>query len=161
VELDIASSTDAANAVRRIRGSLVAGGLGEHAETFIVQEMVQDGVEMMVGVTHDPMFGPLLVVGCGGSLVELIQDANTRITPVTDVDVHEMVSTLRTYRLLTGYRGSEPLDVGAVKDLLYRVNSLVEVVPELLEMDLNPVFARPTGAVAVDLRVAIQVPGDR
>ncbi|MFW2382361.1 MAG: GNAT family N-acetyltransferase [Acidimicrobiales bacterium] len=161
VELDITSSTGAADAVKRIRDSLVAGGLAEHAESFIVQEMVEDGVEMMVGVTHDPMFGPLLVVGCGGSLVELIQDANTRITPVTDVDVHEMVSTLRTYRLLTGYRGSEPLDVAAVKDLLYRVNSLVEVVPELLEMDLNPVFARPTGAVAVDLRVALQVPNDR
>lgn len=135
--------------------------MAEHAESFIVQEMVDDGVEMMVGVTHDPFFGPLIVVGCGGSLVELIQDSNTRITPLTDVDVDEMVTTLRTYPLLTGYRGSEPLDVGAVKDLLYRVNSLVEVVPELLEIDLNPVFARPEGAVAVDLRVSLQVPQNR
>ena len=107
--------------MRGIRQRLIAAGLAEHANDFIVQEMVSDGVEMMVGVTHDRLFGPLVVVGCGGSLVELIRDVNMRITPLTDVDVHEMLTTLRTYPLLTGFRGSEPLDVEAVKDLLYRV----------------------------------------
>ncbi|NNF53972.1 MAG: GNAT family N-acetyltransferase [Acidimicrobiales bacterium] len=161
VQLGITSAAGAADAVRGIRQRLIAAGLAEHANDFIVQEMVSDGVEMMVGVTHDRLFGPLVVVGCGGSLVELIRDVNMRITPLTDVDVHEMLTTLRTYPLLTGFRGSEPLDVEAVKDLLYRVNSLVEAVPELAELDLNPVFAQPSGAVAVDLRVAIRAQANR
>ena len=161
VQLGITSASEAAAAVREIRERLIAADLTEHTQDFIVQEMVGDGVEMMVGVTHDRLFGPLVVVGCGGSLVELIQDVNTRITPLTDVDVEEMLTTLRTYPLLTGFRGSEPLDIGAVKDLLFRVNSLVEAVPELAELDLNPVFARPKGAVAVDLRVAIRAQANR
>lgn len=161
VQLGIASAQAAAAAVRDIRERLIAADLTEHAQDFIVQEMVGDGVEMMVGVTHDHLFGPLVVVGCGGSLVELIQDVNTRITPLTDVDVEEMLTTLRTYPLLTGFRGSEPLDIAAIKDLLFRVNSLVEAVPELAELDLNPVFARPKGAVAVDLRIAIRAQANR
>jgi acetate---CoA ligase (ADP-forming) len=108
-----------------------------------------------VGVTHDRMFGPILLAGMGGTLVELLKDVSVRIHPLTDVDVDEMLTGLRGYPLLHGYRGSDPVDVDALKALLFRVSALVEAVPELDEMDLNPVFVRRRGVAAVDARIKL------
>ena len=155
VRLGIRSPTEAATAVREIRAQLDTAGLGEHAERFVVQELATDGVEMVVGVVHDPAFGPLVMVGCGGSLVELIEDVSVRITPLSDIDVDEMLTSLRTYPLLTGFRGSPALDIDALKDLLYRVNHLIETIPEVSEMDLNPIFVHQHGLTAVDARIAV------
>ncbi len=130
------------------RGDVVAAG-------FVVQEMVGDGVEMVVGVSSDPTFGPILLAGMGGTLVELLKDVAVRIHPLTDVDVDEMLAGLRGYPLLTGYRGSDPVDVEAFKALLFRVSALVEVVPEIAELDLNPVFVRRRGVAAVDARIKL------
>jgi acetate---CoA ligase (ADP-forming) len=85
-----------------------AHDLGEHVGRYLVQEMVDGGVEMVVGVTHDPSFGPIIVTGMGGTLVELLRDVAVRITPVTDEDVHEMLDELRMAPLLRGYRGAPP-----------------------------------------------------
>ena len=161
VRLGIRSAEEAATAVREIRAQLDSAGLGEHAEHFIVQEMATDGVEVVVGVVHDPAFGPLVMVGCGGSLVELIEDVSVRITPLSDLDVDDMLTSLRTYPLLTGFRGSPALDIAALKDLLHRINHLVETIPEVAELDLNPVFVRQHGLTAVDARVAIRSPQPR
>jgi acetate---CoA ligase (ADP-forming) len=119
--------------------------------------MVGDGIEMVVGVTHDPSFGPIVMAGMGGTLVELIRDVSVRVTPLTDQDVRDMLLDLRMAPLLTGYRGSPPADVRALKDLLYRINAMVEDVPEIAELDLNPVFVRPDGrgVVAVDVRMKL------
>ena len=140
------------------RAGLEAAGLGDHAKGFLVQEMVTDGIEMVVGVSHDPSFGPLVMTGLGGTLVELIRDVSVRITPITDVDVADMLASLRMQPLLTGYRGSDAVDVDALKDLLYRVNAMVEELPEIVELDLNPVFVRREGAVAVDVRMKVSDP---
>lgn len=156
VRLGIRTPTEAATAVREIRAQLDTAGLGEHAERFVVQEMVTDGVEVVVGVVHDPAFGPLVMVGCGGSLVELIEDVSLRITPLSDIDVDEMLTSLRTYPLLTGFRGSPALDIAALRDLLYRINHLIETIPEVAEMDLNPIFVRQHGLMAVDARIAVR-----
>jgi acetate---CoA ligase (ADP-forming) len=110
---------------------------------------------MVVGVSHDPTFGPLLLAGIGGTLVELLKDVSVRIHPLTDVDVEEMLTSLRGYPLLTGYRGSRPVDVEAFKALLFRMSALVEAVPEIDEIDLNPVFVRRRGVAAVDARVKL------
>lgn len=156
VRLGVRTPSEAATAVREMRAGLSAAGLGEHAERFVVQEMVTDGVEVVVGVVHDPAFGPLVMVGCGGSMVELIEDVSLRITPLSDIDVDEMLTSLRTYPLLTGFRGSPALDIGALKDLLYRVNHLIETIPEIAEIDLNPIFVREHGLMAVDARIAVR-----
>jgi acetate---CoA ligase (ADP-forming) len=157
VVLGLDSPEAARAAVERIHGSLVEAGLEQHAGSYLVQEMVGDGVEMVVGVTHDPSFGPIILTGMGGTLVELLRDVSVRITPLTDRDVDEMLSDLRMAPLLRGYRGSAPADVRALRDLLFRINALVEDVPEVAELDLNPVFVRDDGqgVVAVDVRMKL------
>ncbi|MDX1621660.1 MAG: acetate--CoA ligase family protein, partial [Nitriliruptorales bacterium] len=142
-------------AIRDLIGRLKEEDLAEHADSFLVQEMITDGVEMMVGVSHDPSFGPLVMTGLGGTMVELVRDISVRVTPLTDRDVDEMLGGLKTEPLLRGYRGAPPMDVDALKDLLYRVNAMVEDLPEIQELDLNPVFVRPDGVAAVDVRMKV------
>ncbi len=155
--LDLADPDAVADAVASMTTRLDEAGLGTHAGSWLVQEMV-DGIEMVVGVNHDPSFGPLILTGLGGTLVELMRDVAVRITPVTDRDVDEMLDGLRMRPLLDGYRGSEPADVDALRDLLFRINAMVEDLPEITELDLNPVFVRPDGrgVVAVDVRLRVE-----
>ncbi len=156
VRLGLTRATQVAEAVRAIRSELEEAGRPDVvAAGFLVQEMVGDGVEMVVGVSHDRTFGPILMAGMGGTLVELLKDVAVRIHPLTDVDVDEMLTSLRGYRLLTGYRGSDPVDVEAFKALLFRLSAMVEVVPEIGELDLNPVFVRRRGVTAVDARIKL------
>lgn len=153
VALGLESPEGAAQAVERIRAALTAAGLGEAAAELVVQEQVHDGVEMIVGVSHDPSFGPLVMAGLGGTAVELLGDVAMRLTPLSDTDVDEMLRSLRSYRLLTGYRQSPPLDVGAFEDLLYRISAMVEGIPEIAELDLNPVFVLRDGVAVADVRL--------
>ena len=129
---------------------------GQHVEGYLVQRMVPQGVEMLVGVVHDPQFGPVVACGAGGVSAEILQDVAVRITPLTDVDADEMVRSLRTYPLLTGYRGSPKADVEALEDLILRVSSLVDNHAEIVEMDCNPVMVLARGAVIVDARVRVE-----
>jgi acyl-CoA synthetase (NDP forming) len=122
---------------------------------FVVQRMVPDGVEMFVGMTHDPVFGPVLAVGAGGTAVELTKDISVRITPITDLDASEMMRELATFPLLDGYRGTPKTDVGAIERVVLRLSALVEDHPAVSEMDLNPVIALAEGAVVVDARVHV------
>ena len=156
VRLGLRRPEQVADAVRQITGDLERAGRSDIAGAgFVVQEMVGDGVEMVVGVTHDRTFGPILLVGMGGTLVELLSDVSVRIHPLTDVDVDDMLTGLRGYPLLTGYRGSAPVDAEALKGLLFRVSAMVEDVPEIDELDLNPVFVRRRGLAAVDARIKL------
>jgi acetate---CoA ligase (ADP-forming) len=155
VALGISSPQAAADAVTAIRATLTDAGIAEHAAAFLVQEQLRDGVEMIVGVNHDPAFGPLVLVGLGGPAVEVLGDVAVRITPLSNTDVDEMLRSLRSYRLLTGYRRSPPLDVVAFAELLHRVSAMVEDIPEIAELDLNPVFVRRHGAVVADIRVRL------
>ncbi|HUH07681.1 MAG TPA: GNAT family N-acetyltransferase [Egibacteraceae bacterium] len=156
IRLGLTTPDEAAEAVRDIDAALRDAGRDDVADAgFLVQEMVGDGVEMALGVSHDRTFGPILMVGLGGTLVELLRDVSVRIHPLTDADVEEMLSSLRGFPLLTGYRGADPVDIDALKQLLFRLSALVEEVPEIDELDLNPVFIRARGAAAVDARVKL------
>ncbi len=156
VRLGLSSSAEVAEAVREITAGLEEAGREDLVDAgFLVQEMVGDGVEMVAGVSYDRTFGPILLVGMGGTLVELLKDVSVRIHPLTDVDVEEMLTSLRGYPLLTGYRGSEPVDVEALKMLLHRMSAMVEEVPEIDDVDLNPVFVRTAGIAAVDARIKL------
>jgi acyl-CoA synthetase (NDP forming) len=127
-------------------------------EGAIVQEMVAAGIEAIVGVTQDPSFGPLIMFGLGGVYVELLKDVAFRIHPLTDVDAREIVRSVQSYPLLEGWRGSDLSDTRALEDLLLRVSAMVEDLPEIAEMDLNPVkvLAQGEGCVAVDTRILLR-----
>ena len=139
--------------------------LGDAMTGAVVQPMVGAGVELILGITHDPSFGPLVVFGLGGVTAELLADRALRLVPVTDEDAHELVRSLRGSPLLFGYRGRPPVDVDALEDLILRVGLLADEVPEIAEMDLNPVVASERGVVAIDVKIrlapsAVSVPAD-
>ena len=125
---------------------------------LLVQPMVRSGVEVLIGAVQDPVFGPLIALGPGGTLAELIGDASFRLTPLTDYDAQELVRTGKAGKLLAGFRGAAPAELAAVEDLLLRVAQLAEDLPEVAELDLNPVFAGPAGCVIVDARVRVAQP---
>jgi acyl-CoA synthetase (NDP forming) len=119
--------------------------------------MISEAVEMFVGITNDPNFGPLLACGIGGALVELLRDVSVRLTPLTDADAHQMVRSLRTFPVLDGYRGEPKRDVKALEEVMLRLSQLVEDIPEVAELDLNPVMVllEGRGAVVVDARIRV------
>jgi acetyl coenzyme A synthetase (ADP forming)-like protein len=144
--------------VRAAAAEMAAAVAAESYRTdgFLVQRMVGEGVELLVGVVHDASFGPVIACGAGGTAAELLKDVAVRITPLTDVDAAEMVRSLATYPLLEGYRGAPRADVCALEDLLLRVSALVDAHPEIAELDCNPVKVLPDGAVVVDARVRVE-----
>ncbi len=130
----------------------------------LVQELIPGGHEVLIGMTQDPNFGPLVGFGLGGIYVELLKDVVFRIHPLTDVDAAEMIRETKGFRLLTGYRNTAEGDVPALEQTLLRVSGLIAAVPELVEMDLNPVkvLAPGEGVVVVDARMRLQpVPATR
>ncbi|MEZ5101359.1 MAG: GNAT family N-acetyltransferase [Thermoleophilia bacterium] len=144
VVLDVADQASARAAAAQI------------GEPVLVQPMVAHGVELLAGVVQDPVFGPLVAFGPGGVLAELVGDASFRLAPLTDVDARELVRGGRAGRLVRGFRGAEPADEDALVDILLRLSRLGEDLPELAELDLNPVLARPDGAIAVDVRIRVR-----
>ena len=120
----------------------------------LVQPMVR-GVEMFVGASFDDKFGHAIVCGSGGTLVELLRDASCRLAPLTDATAREMLDEIRGIALLRGYRGAPIADEGSLRDVVLRVSALLELCPEVVELDLNPVMVSATGATAVDARIRI------
>jgi acetyl coenzyme A synthetase (ADP forming)-like protein len=122
---------------------------------LIVQPLVRGGVELLVGAVEDPVFGPLVALGPGGTYAELIGDAGFRLAPVTDVDADELVRSGKVGKLIAGFRGNPPADAGAVIDVVLRIARLADDFPELAELDLNPVIASPDGCVVVAARIRV------
>jgi acetyl coenzyme A synthetase (ADP forming)-like protein len=157
VRLDLATPDAAAEAYRAIEAGLAERGLSAGFEGVLVQPMERGGVETIVGVVTDPTFGPLIAFGSGGVLAEALGDVAFRLHPLTDADADELIASTKVAALLRGYRGGPPADLAALRGLLLRVSRLVEDVPEIVELDLNPVLVRPTGQglVALDARVRL------
>lgn len=122
---------------------------------FLVQRMAQKGVEMLVGVVHDPQFGPVVACGAGGVQVELLRDVSVRLTPLSREDASEMIRSLKTYPLLTGFRGAPAYDVSALEEALLRMSAMVEDVPQIAELDCNPLIVLEKGVVILDARVRV------
>jgi acetyl coenzyme A synthetase (ADP forming)-like protein len=158
VILELDSTAAVAEAVRTLQTRTAA--IGSTLEDVLLQRQIRGGIEMMAGVTGDPTFGPLLVCGLGGTMVELLKDVAFRLHPVSDLDADEMLRSLRSSRLLDGYRGGATGDRLAMNALMMRLSALVEVVPELTELDLNPVkvLAPGEGAIVVDGRMRVRPP---
>ena len=155
VRLGVTTPAAAAQAARAIGADLQGAGMAELADLLLVQEQIGTGLEMIVGANRDPLLGPVVVVGLGGRLVEVLGDIAVRVAPLGDEDIIDMVQSLVAYPLLTGYRGGPLLDVEALHDVLRRVSAIAEDYPEIAEMDLNPLFVLEKGAVAADVRVRL------
>jgi acyl-CoA synthetase (NDP forming) len=121
-----------------------------------VQKMAKPGVEVIIGMTKDAQFGPVLMFGLGGILVEVLKDVAFRIVPLNKRDAHEMIKEIKGYPVLEGYRGHGPADISFLEDLLLKVSDFVDKNPEIKELDLNPIFAYKNKAVAVDARVILE-----
>jgi acyl-CoA synthetase (NDP forming) len=157
VRLDLADEAAVRRAFGEIQQRLEDAGRLDEMDGVLVQPMISDGVELMIGVTQDPLFGPLIGFGLGGIHVEILKDVCFRVTPITDRDAAEMVRSIKGYRLLEGYRGHPAADIAAIEDLLLRIARLVEEVPQIAELDLNPVITLPPGrgCQIVDARIRV------
>lgn len=157
VRLNLTSETQVREAFEAIRSRLAQMQQLDAMDGVVVQPMIAGGVEVMIGVTHDPSFGPLVAFGLGGVYVEILSDVRFRVTPLTDRDAADMIRDIKGYRLLTGYRSHPPADLPALEETLLRVSRLAEEVPEIVELDLNPVFALPPGQGCriVDARIGV------
>jgi acyl-CoA synthetase (NDP forming) len=158
VRLNLKTAADVRTAFNDIAESLRQRDQLSAMDGVFVQSMILDAVELMIGITDDPLFGPLIGFGLGGIHVEVLGDVQFRVTPLTTTDVHEMVRAIRGYRLLEGYRGHPPADVAAIEDVLLRISYMVERLPEISEMDLNPIFALAPGegCRVVDARIRVR-----
>jgi acetyl coenzyme A synthetase (ADP forming)-like protein len=157
VRLNLPNAAAVRAAFADIRARLEQAGQLDAFEGVVVQPMIAGGVEVMIGVAPDPQFGPVIAFGLGGIHVEILADVCFRVTPLTDSDAADMVRSIRGYRLLEGYRGHPAADIPALEEALLRVARLVEEVPEIRELDLNPVFALPPGqgCVIADARIRL------
>lgn len=120
-----------------------------------VQQMAKQGTEVIVGMTTDPQFGPVMMFGLGGIMVEVLKDVSFRLVPLEDKDATQMIDEIKGRPVLQGVRGQPPADIDALKSTILKVSQFVEKNPEIKELDLNPVFAYPDGAIAVDARIVV------
>ena len=150
VRVDLRTPQEVAEGYR-----MLVAGSGPRLQRVLVQPMLDGGVEVMIGVAQEPVFGPLVVFGSGDAATEVPGDHVTRLTPLTDTDAEEMIHAVHAAPLLAGDRGTPPADTAALADALLRVSRLADDLPEVSELDLNPVIARPDGVWCVDVRVRI------
>jgi acyl-CoA synthetase (NDP forming) len=157
VVLDLRAEDDVRAAYRRL-----ADRFGARLTGVLVQPMITAGTEVIIGVRDDQMFGPLVVFGLGGIATEVLADHGARLAPLTETDADTLIDSVRSAPLLHGHRGSPPADIAALRDVLMRVSRLADDLPEITELDLNPVIAQPDGVIAVDARIKLtpQVPQD-
>jgi acetyl coenzyme A synthetase (ADP forming)-like protein len=154
VRLHLRGAEQVRAAATEMRDRLAAQG--QIPSGFLIQRMAKSGVEMIVGVVHDPQFGPVVACGAGGVQVELLRDVSVRLTPLAREDASEMIRSLKTYPLLDGFRGSPVCDVAALEDGLLRVSAMVEDLPQIAELDCNPFVVQEEGAVILDARARVE-----
>jgi acyl-CoA synthetase (NDP forming) len=153
VRLGLRGSEQVSAAANEMAAALAAAG--NSPTGFLVQPMARTGVEMLVGVVHDPQFGPVVAVGAGGVQVELLRDVSVRLTPLSREDAAEMIRGLKTYPLLNGFRGGPVCEVAALEEGLVRVSAMVDAIPQIAELDCNPFIVQEHGAVILDARVRV------
>ena len=155
VKLDLKSPEEVAAAFDEIMAAARRAAPDATIDGVSVQQMARPGIEVIVGVSTDPQFGPVIMFGLGGVLVEVLKDVSFRIIPIAPRDARQMIREIKGFPLLEGYRGQDPADLAALESLLLHVSGFVEKQPEVSELDLNPVFAYKDGALAVDARIVL------
>ena len=156
VKLGLTNATQVGKAYSQIIPSVKQVYPEARIDGVSVQTMAQPGVEVIVGMSKDAQFGPVLMFGLGGILVEVLKDVSFKIVPVTRRDAREMIEEIKGYPVLQGYRGQKPASIPALEELIVKVSQFVEKNPQIKELDLNPIFAYPDKAVAVDARIILE-----
>ena len=158
VKLGVANATQVGKAYSEIMSSIKEKYPNAAIQGLAIQRMAPPGLEVIVGMSKDVQFGPVLMFGLGGILVEVLKDVSFRIVPLTRRDAAEMIREIKGYPLLEGYRGQEPADISALEELIVKVSQFVDQNPEMKELDLNPIFAYRDRAIAVDARIILETP---
>ena len=155
VRLGLESKEDVEQAFDEIMAAVKAAQPDASIEGVAVQKMAPAGIEVIVGMSKDPQFGPVMMFGLGGVFVEVLKDVAFRIVPLEPKDAREMVREIKGFAVLEGVRGQPAADLGALENLILRVSEFTEGHPEVEELDLNPVLAYSDGALAVDARIVV------
>ncbi|MEI6186710.1 MAG: acetate--CoA ligase family protein [Dehalococcoidia bacterium] len=156
VKLSIQNASQAGKAYSEILANIKKHYPKAKITGVTVQKMAKQGIEVIIGMTKDAQFGPVIMFGLGGILVEVLKDVSFRIVPMTKRDASEMIGEIKGYPILKGYRGQDPADIPFLEDLIVKVSQFVDKNPEIKELDLNPVFAYKDGALAVDARIILE-----
>ncbi len=155
VKLNLADGNAVAAAFDEIMANAKKAEPNARIKGVAVQQMAKQGTEVIVGMTTDPQFGPVMMFGLGGIMVEVLKDVSFRLVPLTDKDAGQMIGEIKGKPILDGVRGQPAADLAALRATMVKVSELVERHPEIRELDLNPVFAYPDGALAVDARIVV------
>lgn len=155
VRVGLNSAAEVQAAFEEIVAAVKAAQPDARIDGIAVQKMAPAGAEVIVGMSKDPQFGPVMMFGLGGVFVEVLKDVSFRIVPLEPKDAREMVREIKGFPVLQGVRGQPPADLEALENLILKVSAFVEAHPEIEELDLNPVFAYPDGCIAVDARIAV------
>jgi acyl-CoA synthetase (NDP forming) len=156
VQLHLHTAEDVRQAYQTILQSVATQSPGAHIEGVTVQPMASPGVEVIIGMSKDATFGPVLMFGLGGVLVEILKDVAFRLIPLSPRDAAEMIRDIKGLPLLQGYRGAPAADLAALERILLTLSDFVAQTPTIREIDLNPVYAYAQGALAVDARIILE-----
>jgi len=156
VMVNLKNAADVASGYKKIIENVTKYKMDAKIVGILVQEMAPQSTEVIVGAIKDPQFGQTVMFGVGGIFVELLKDVNFRVAPLAAEDAKEMITQLKAFPLLNGYRNSPPADIEALASILCSVSRLVMDNPEIKELDLNPIMAYPKGAKTVDARIILE-----
>jgi len=155
VVLGVKNSAEARSAYAKIIVNAMNYDKTADIRGVLISPMMRQGVEVIIGMTHDPQFGPVIMFGLGGIFVEVFKDVSFRVTPVDKADATDMIKEIKAYPILTGIRGERAKDIDALIDLILKISNLSDEHPEIKELDLNPVFVYDQGVSVVDARMVL------
>ena len=156
VIINLRNTDEVKDAYRKIIANVKKHKADAEIIGIFVQEMAPKSTEVIIGATKDPQFGPALMFGLGGVFVEILEDVTFRIAPITEQDAEEMITEVKAYPLLTGYRGRPPADIDTIISILLNTSKLVMDHQEIKELDLNPIMVYEKGAKTVDARIILE-----
>lgn len=155
VKLNLNSSAQVGKAYRDMIAAVQEQMPGAKLEGISVQKMASPGIELIIGMSKDAQFGPVIMFGLGGILVEVLKDVSFRVVPLNSRDASQMIREIKGYSMLTGFRGRPPVDLAALEKITLAVSHFVENNPQVKELDLNPLIANKDGIIAVDARIVL------
>jgi acyl-CoA synthetase (NDP forming) len=156
VIINLKDEKDVRNSYKQILGNVRKYKVKAEIVGVLVQEMAPSSTEVIVGATKDPQFGPAIMFGLGGIFVEILKDVTFRIAPITEDEAREMITEVKAYPLLKGYRNMPPADIDSIVKILLNTSRLVTQHEEIKELDLNPIMVYAKGAKTVDARIILE-----
>ena len=156
VKLGVESASKVENTYSEMMALIKKKMPGARIEGVSVQKMATSGVELIIGMNKDAQFGPVIMFGLGGILVEVLKDVSFRLVPVSRMDAEEMVSEIKGHAILEGYRGQKPVDIARLVKIIVKVSDFIEKNPHIQELDLNPLFADGKNIVVADARIVLE-----